>query len=995
MPSGTFPPSNPSRAAFLCFGGWGLQTMLHVWPRLRLIQEERQALGIAGSLPDLDRLTAFAALMPVATVGTDGQVRLSVEALRPNPARYPLPGYLEEPASEGFRTGQTAQGDETAEVLPTLTESELLAARLLRRVRTDGYVQSLPLGQLPSTDMLPGDGGPTRAGMFRLGRDLAPEIARSLVWGVIDATRLDNEQTNDEFVQTTIYIIASLAEPLTSALMWPVLREIITQLGRRQIARVIGLLATGSFAQGRSRLVEEAASHAALQELEALMGGASGAGAGAAFVRQMSASEDGQAAERPAGPPVFDRVYFLDREKSNQALASSPLELSVLAGNAVEALLAAGGAELMDKSRGSEDGASTACRYAILGAASDTIPVAEFIAAAIAAEQKQALRAEVLVPGPQTEAPSSALADLGISPEEAVACALAAGPAGMFETSFRGDQAPGRERNTAARVAGVRIARDALLPPATAGELRRAKTLKQWRSIAEQRLQEASADLDRFEHAAECAWGLRGAPAPTTPSLGDESQAPCGGDGLVQRAAAVAAAKLAEDICREPQGILLARSRVAGWSQQVRSALAGLEGQTAQAQPDPPDRGQMARWQRNWAGLTADGGQSTAWASGAAAGGLVLLASWALVGWFLSRALPSPTVYQLAAAAMALVLAALGSAFVGWAMATRRVRGLKRRWQSLAFEHLNWHIRRQQQFGLSRVYQRLEGDLAALQEALDGAISELTRWTASDGEASEPPAQQWTHLRRPHASEQIWQETQARISQASAGNEKTRVALRRVWQAVDVNVDVDVDHSAPEPDGCERDPSRLVQAILRAQTVGEAEGIFTGEKAAHAGGRALAGALRRYAALATDYLCPTQRLLVDYGDLVRRAALENGIEKALLGDGGDPPLVFLEDLYARAKPAASYEITSTLVRDSGDFEFGVTPEGTSSHLQRAAEQRGMPLLASHDPLSVSLVRITGQLALQDLALFERGRRLYRSMRQEDRDALDVSGGVGS
>ena len=63
--------------------------MLHVWPRLRLIQEERQALGIAESLPDLDRLTAFAALMPVANVDTEGQGRLSVEALRPSPTAVP------------------------------------------------------------------------------------------------------------------------------------------------------------------------------------------------------------------------------------------------------------------------------------------------------------------------------------------------------------------------------------------------------------------------------------------------------------------------------------------------------------------------------------------------------------------------------------------------------------------------------------------------------------------------------------------------------------------------------------------------------------------------------------------------------------------------------------------------------------------------------------------------------------------------------------------
>ena len=374
--------------------------MLHVWPRLRLIQEQRQALGIAGSLPDLDRLTAFAALMPTASVGSDGQIQRSVEVLRPNPARYPPPGYLEEQAEEGWRSGQSAKAGEGTGVLPALSESEWLGARLLRRARADGYVQALPTGGVPATETLAGEGtagaartaGATgtaaRAGMFWLGRELAPELARSLVWEVIDATRLDNEQTNDPFVQTTIYVIGSLVEPLTSALMWPVLQEVITQLGRRQIARVTGLLATGSFAHGHSRLIEEAASHAALRELEALMGGVPGA--------------DGRAAE----PAAFDTVYFLDREKSNQALASDALELSILAGNAIEGLLAAGGAELVDQRLESAGRASPACRYAILGAASDSVPVAESIAAAIAAEQKQALRAEVLLAGPRAAAPA-------------------------------------------------------------------------------------------------------------------------------------------------------------------------------------------------------------------------------------------------------------------------------------------------------------------------------------------------------------------------------------------------------------------------------------------------------------------------------------------------------------------------------------------------------------------------------------------------------------
>ena len=53
-----------TRAAGACFGGWGLQTMLHLWPRIRLIQEEREVLGIDRARPTLHRLTGFAAILP-------------------------------------------------------------------------------------------------------------------------------------------------------------------------------------------------------------------------------------------------------------------------------------------------------------------------------------------------------------------------------------------------------------------------------------------------------------------------------------------------------------------------------------------------------------------------------------------------------------------------------------------------------------------------------------------------------------------------------------------------------------------------------------------------------------------------------------------------------------------------------------------------------------------------------------------------------------------
>ncbi len=74
-----------TRAAILCFGGWGLQTMLHLWPRLRLIQEERELTGCVLELPNLDRLTAFAAILPEMAPALSVLPAAPFQVLQPNP----------------------------------------------------------------------------------------------------------------------------------------------------------------------------------------------------------------------------------------------------------------------------------------------------------------------------------------------------------------------------------------------------------------------------------------------------------------------------------------------------------------------------------------------------------------------------------------------------------------------------------------------------------------------------------------------------------------------------------------------------------------------------------------------------------------------------------------------------------------------------------------------------------------------------------------------
>src|SRR4051794_34725838 len=68
------------RAAVLCFGGWGLQVMLHLWPRLRAVQEQRGALGATGA--DFSRITSFAAVLPETLLDAHNQAQFYVRQPR-------------------------------------------------------------------------------------------------------------------------------------------------------------------------------------------------------------------------------------------------------------------------------------------------------------------------------------------------------------------------------------------------------------------------------------------------------------------------------------------------------------------------------------------------------------------------------------------------------------------------------------------------------------------------------------------------------------------------------------------------------------------------------------------------------------------------------------------------------------------------------------------------------------------------------------------------
>ena len=97
-------------------------------------------------------------------------------------------------------------------------------------------------------------------------------MARLLETHLVDPIREDSVSPDDPFVQTVLYVIAPLYEPLAAALIWPVVAQVMARLGRRNIAQVVGLFASGSYAGDITRAVENASAFAALSEIETLTG---------------------------------------------------------------------------------------------------------------------------------------------------------------------------------------------------------------------------------------------------------------------------------------------------------------------------------------------------------------------------------------------------------------------------------------------------------------------------------------------------------------------------------------------------------------------------------------------------------------------------------------------------------------------------------------------------------------------------------------------------
>ena len=125
------------------------------------------------------------------------------------------------------------------------------------------------------------------------------------------------------FVQTTIYVIAPLSEPRASALVWPVVSELVEAFSRRHVSRVIAFFSTASFAPDDGHALEEATAHMALRELEALTG-AAGQDDRPDFLARLIADCGGAAWEERVGSKLFDVVYLIDPRRATRPWPRAP-----------------------------------------------------------------------------------------------------------------------------------------------------------------------------------------------------------------------------------------------------------------------------------------------------------------------------------------------------------------------------------------------------------------------------------------------------------------------------------------------------------------------------------------------------------------------------------------------------------------------------------------------------------------------------------------------
>lgn len=330
-----------SRAALIGLGGWGCRALAHLWPRLRLADERRSL--VTPYLTPIYYAASFALVMP----DDAGQITVA----RPRVGHWDTPAFAESPwhalsdrAVEGRRDSEAWRKEtyqrlqETVEVLQTYAP--------------------------PS--------GIVYLGRKALVHTLAAHessITQQLMW-IMDQARADRGEPAAEIARLTIYLLASLAEDVTSVLIWPLAALIRQAVGNYTPIEIIGLFQADSFAAPSVRPYELASIHLALQEMAALESPDP-----ARHERIRAELPHGRWLESLGTHPM-DLRYLFSREKVGGTMAQGEGEIITMVANALEAFLLSDADRFLSERLAPDmDMLHEKNGYSSLGAASVYVPV--------------------------------------------------------------------------------------------------------------------------------------------------------------------------------------------------------------------------------------------------------------------------------------------------------------------------------------------------------------------------------------------------------------------------------------------------------------------------------------------------------------------------------------------------------------------------------------------------------------------------------------------
>ncbi|HXF63812.1 MAG TPA: hypothetical protein VNK95_19470 [Caldilineaceae bacterium] len=989
-----------SRAAILCLGGWGLQVLLHLTPRFLATQEQRAALHAAG--PDLNRITSFGAVLPEPLLPGDGQAQLYLR--RPRDGAPWTPYYVERLLLELARREPTP-GEERAAAL--LTASERRASALLRMAEPmlepmgyEGYEFRAPATGLPGLGLRVGAQATglrraTRSDIFTAGLTHADYAARLLETYVLDPIRQDNLAPDDPFVQTTLYVVAPLFEPLTSALIWPLVGGLMARLGRRHISNVVGLFATGSYATDLTRGIEDAAAYSALQELEVLTG-----------IRRDEARRAALAAQvrsiRPAlaeyiGEHIFDRIYLLDREKSNQGLAQDSHELAVLAGNALEALVVGSGDLFIQEQLGFAVHAGEERPYSLIGAAADYVPVNQILHAVNRTEESRLVREWVLrntpdEPQPNPLArlidrqPGPTLAEMGFSQAKALAQLAARMP-----ELYAGEPE---------ELAALSVRESFVFPAAAAHELRRLPPVE-WAAAFDEHLAQVRStfNLAVGSAAADEAWGLAtsgsAAEAATGATLGFAAGLEAD-DRIYPQLLMKMHKRLVDLLAGSPTGLMRAAEQTQRWLHEAEEALQKLQTFST------PSTRQLARIQqglalREWAVRNREmaAKQPSLLAillRAAVATGLVGLFSLIYL-LFAGRAWnPAEDGWALGGFATGIVLAGLAT----YRIHRNRQRSARRARIALAQAELTRELQNAAHDGLTRAYTQLAAVLRSWHAMLREAMDELHHLsTPPEMPAVPPPEIPQSYLYQPHLNQPLWDRCLTYLRKhMDVEGQRSEERLDKLWGTAKWRNQMQrILRTAPAAPGAHagRSQARTIAEFIR-QTVRESVAPVTLQEA-----NPIRDNLIR--ALATEF--SIEHLLwrgaAEAQDIERRLrAMEMGLaDSRTVAPGAQTQTPtnrrYVEAAWNRAKPTGNYDVADRLAVYGVTIDFAAASGSADSDLTRSLlEEFNITLLPTENPFTLIFVRTVHGLTLDDLDCMRRYQAEQRSLAPDERALIHLA-----